>query len=58
MFVNEVAEIVHATVDSFNGQSNKNIGEAFLLVWKFRKDDYSEGENGVLKLHYENNLRV
>ena len=35
LFVNEIAEIVHSTVDSFGGSANKNIGDAFLLVWKF-----------------------
>lgn len=35
LFVNEIAEITHATVDQFIGQSNKNIGDAFLLVWKY-----------------------
>lgn len=40
LFVNEVAEIVHSTVDNYSGSANKNIGDAFLLVWKFNKDDY------------------
>ena len=35
MFVNEIAFIVHKTVDFFSGNANKNIGDAFLLVWKF-----------------------
>jgi class 3 adenylate cyclase len=35
IFVNEVAHIVHSTVHSHNGAVNKNIGDAFLLVWKF-----------------------
>lgn len=35
VFVNEIAEIVHFTVDSFGGSANKNIGDAFLLVWKY-----------------------
>jgi hypothetical protein len=35
IFVNEVAEITHSIVDSHNGSPNKNIGDAFLLVWKF-----------------------
>ena len=35
VFVNEIAEITHAIVDQYLGQSNKNIGDAFLLVWKF-----------------------
>ena len=34
VFVNQVAEIVHSMVDMFAGNANKNIGEAFLLVWK------------------------
>jgi hypothetical protein len=40
MFVNEIAEIVHGTVDHYNGSPNKNIGDAFLLVWKFAPEDY------------------
>lgn len=35
LFVNEIAEIVHKIVDNFSGAANKNIGDAFLLVWKF-----------------------
>ena len=35
VFVNEIAEIVHGIVDKFSGAANKNIGDAFLLVWKF-----------------------
>lgn len=35
VFVNEIAEIVHGLVDRFSGAANKNIGDAFLLVWKY-----------------------
>jgi class 3 adenylate cyclase len=34
-YVNRVAEITHSMVDRYGGSANKNIGEAFLLVWKF-----------------------
>jgi class 3 adenylate cyclase len=34
-FVNEIGEIVHSVVDSYSGAPNKNIGDAFLMVWKF-----------------------
>jgi len=34
VFVNEIASIVHGHVDYFTGSTNKNIGDAFLLVWK------------------------
>merc|ERR1719487_3170674 len=33
-FVNQIADIVHSTVAEFSGSANKNIGDAFLLVWK------------------------
>ena len=39
MFVNEIGEIVHRTVNKFLGFANKNVGDAFLLVWKFEKED-------------------
>ena len=40
MFVNTIAEIVHCSVDEFNGAANKNIGDAFLIVWKLMDDSY------------------
>ena len=39
VFVNEIGEIVHGIVDKFSGSANKNIGDAFLLVWKFTPED-------------------
>jgi len=40
LFVNEIGAIVHATVDRYSGAANKNIGDAFLLVWKIPEDDH------------------
>ena len=37
VFVNNIAMVVHDVVDSFGGKANKNIGDAFLLVWKIPK---------------------
>lgn len=34
VFVNTVAQVVHQIVDTYQGSTNKNIGDAFLLVWK------------------------
>lgn len=34
IFVNTIANIVHGNVDKYGGAPNKNIGDAFLLVWK------------------------
>jgi len=38
-YVNKIAEITHSMVDRYGGSTNKNIGEAFLLVWKFFNRD-------------------
>lgn len=43
VFVNQIAEIVHGTVDQFSGSANKNIGDAFLLVWKFPERELPDG---------------
>ena len=52
-FVNEIAEIVHSIVDNFTGSSNKNLGDAFLLVWKFSEKEIEKiidyNDEGVLK---------
>jgi class 3 adenylate cyclase len=34
VFVNKIADIVHTICDKHLGAANKNIGDAFLLVWK------------------------
>lgn len=37
--MNLIAEITHSVVDKHGGSANKNIGDAFLLVWKFKLQD-------------------
>jgi len=37
VFVNQVAEIVHTIVDTWHGAANRNIGDAFLIVWRMRE---------------------
>ena len=44
LFVNEIGEIVHGVVDQFSGAANKNIGDAFLLVWKIHDEDVERDE--------------
>mmetsp|Transcript_56682 Transcript_56682/g.132463 ORF Transcript_56682/g.132463 Transcript_56682/m.132463 type:complete len:997 (+) Transcript_56682:111-3101(+) len=34
LFVNQVGEIVHGCVDDFHGAPNRNIGDAFLVMWR------------------------
>ena len=33
-YVNSIAAIVHINIVKFGGSNNKNIGDAFLFVWK------------------------
>jgi class 3 adenylate cyclase len=50
MFVNEIAQVVHGIVDKYLGAANKNIGDAFLLVWKFSNDEFFLDENnGIVR---------
>jgi len=34
LFVNDIAKIVHGISSEYLGIPNKNIGDAFLIVWK------------------------
>jgi len=49
VFVNQIAGIVHHTTDEYLGAANKNIGDAFLLVWKFSRE-HTEIRNSKLYL--------
>mmetsp|Transcript_16748 Transcript_16748/g.25818 ORF Transcript_16748/g.25818 Transcript_16748/m.25818 type:complete len:225 (+) Transcript_16748:1941-2615(+) len=49
-YVNKIAEIVHSCVDRYGGSTNKNIGEAFLCVWKF----YNAQEVADMEPNYNN----
>jgi hypothetical protein len=48
IFVNNIAEIVHSMVDRFQGAANKNIGDAFLLVWKINESKYKINTDGTI----------
>jgi class 3 adenylate cyclase len=48
LFVNEIGEICHGIVDRYSGAANKNIGDAFLLVWKLEEEDQILDHEGQL----------
>ena len=48
LFVNNIAEIVHAIVDRYAGAANKNIGDAFLLVWKMNPVKYTINDDNSI----------
>ena len=39
LYANNVARMVHCVSEIYQGQINKNLGDMFLLVWKFSDDD-------------------
>ena len=45
LFVNTIADIVHSSVDKFQGVCNKNIGDCFLLVWKFNNSFFNDNND-------------
>jgi class 3 adenylate cyclase len=60
VFVNEIAEICHDTVNRMGGNPNKNIGDAFLIVWKFKESDLVPvaNGNGGFDLELQESLKV
>lgn len=56
LFVNQIAEITHSMVDKYGGSVNKNIGDAFLLVWKFKNQDefFNKEDDDSFKISPEN----
>jgi class 3 adenylate cyclase len=58
VFVNEIAEIVHGTVDHYSGSANKNIGDAFLLVWKFQPTDFGPDETNPKMLKLKSSFQI
>jgi class 3 adenylate cyclase len=48
VFVNNIGHVVHTIVDRFAGAANKNIGDAFLLVWKIREGAYEFEADGTV----------
>mmetsp|Transcript_49453 Transcript_49453/g.96719 ORF Transcript_49453/g.96719 Transcript_49453/m.96719 type:complete len:836 (-) Transcript_49453:780-3287(-) len=49
-FINNVARIVHEEVARWGGLCNKNLGNAFLMVWRIGDEDYlQEISRGVLR---------
>ena len=52
VFVNDIADIVHQYAFEYGGSANKNVGDAFLLVWKFdNKFTYISKKNNELKVY-------
>lgn len=44
LFVNRIADVVHGLVVQGGGAANKNIGDAFLLTWKFDREKVTKSD--------------
>jgi hypothetical protein len=42
-YVNEIASIVHSHVSLLDGHPNKNVGDAFLVVWRLKRRQHKHG---------------
>ncbi|MDR3547049.1 MAG: adenylate/guanylate cyclase domain-containing protein [Candidatus Pacebacteria bacterium] len=56
VFTNMVAEVIHATVEKYFGCTNKNIGESFFVLWKFRSEDVEESDGTVIAKTYASSV--
>ena len=45
IFVNQISDIVHSCVDKFKGITNKNLGDCYLLAWKFKEKNKQNNNN-------------
>lgn len=58
VFVNNIGEIVHTYADRYMGAGNKNIGDAFLLVWRIDESKYKFGENNKVMVNDEKYINI
>ncbi len=58
IFVNQISDIVHSCIDIFNGITNKNLGDCYLLSWKFKEktEKDKDKENDIKSDKMNSNL--
>jgi len=56
IFVNKIAEITHRHVVKSGGHPNKNIGDAFLLVWKLKSGKSTNSSGDLQKELFDSSL--
>ncbi len=58
-FVNTIAEIVHSQVHTWGGQCNKNLGNAFVIVWRIGDEKALMAANAAsIMSRKQSNLRA
>jgi hypothetical protein len=58
IFVNQISDIVHYCIDKFNGITNKNLGDCYLLAWKFKEKNETKKEDNTPNNNNNNNLNI
>lgn len=56
IFVNKIADITHRHVVKSGGHPNKNIGDAFLLVWKLKSGKNTNSSGDLQKELFDSSL--
>ncbi|KAL7472492.1 hypothetical protein ACHAXS_012863, partial [Conticribra weissflogii] len=57
LFVNKIAEITHRHVVDSGGHPNKNIGDAFLLVWKLKSGKNTNSSGDLQRTLFDSSLK-
>ena len=47
IFINQLSDIVHSCIDKFNGIINKNLGDCYLLAWKFKEEKKDNKKDSI-----------
>ena len=58
IFVNQISDIVHSCVDKFKGIINKNLGDSFLLAWKFRENNGKENYKEIMNPSKDSDITI
>jgi len=57
-FVNEIADVVHCIIVDHGGAPNKNVGDAFLLVWSLPDDCILSGDDNNATFAADNSAEI
>ena len=57
-YINKLSRVVHCQVEKYQGAINKNLGDSFLAVWKFERDDGLSAGTRVIINPYSLSVRL
>lgn len=57
-YANTVSLLVHSVCEKYQGTVNRNLGDCYLVVWKFQEDDLIKTSNKVLSNALSQSVRL